>query len=182
MISRILAGEEPAEAPAYEDDLPLVIEALDPLAKPLDRVFTRAEVPALLPAVDSIAMLCQPLAQRQRRPVTGEEAGDDEDGLSVRRAARPLEAPAADQARRVPEQLWKALPAGRRSIVALPLEPLRDLVQRNSPPISSCSTGGSFTRPSAVWWFSSSDTSTRGDASAVLLSVCAKRTFPSLPR
>jgi oligopeptidase B len=54
--------------------------------------------------------------------------------------------------------------------------------QRYSPPISSCSALGSRTRPSSVWWFSSSGTRMRGLASAVLLSVWAKRTLPSAPR
>ena len=39
-----------------------------------------------------------------------------------------------------------------------------------------------LTRPSAVWWFSSSGTRILGEARAVLLSVWAKRTLPSLPR
>src|SRR5215469_2512908 len=52
MIARELAAEEAAEAPADDDDRPVVPEPADPLLELVERIRLRPQVPALLPSVD----------------------------------------------------------------------------------------------------------------------------------
>src|SRR4051812_20922008 len=52
MVARIFAAEHAAQAPADDDDRPVMAEAVDPLPELFERVGFGAEVEALLPAVD----------------------------------------------------------------------------------------------------------------------------------
>ena len=116
----------------------------------------------------------QRAAQFHRRPVVGDEAGDDQRRRAVLGPARPQMPEPAPRPRAEPRRLRQPHPPRRRRVV----RPYRN----SPPPIRSRSAWGRRTRPSAVWWFSSSGTRIRGLASAVLLSVWAKRTLPSASR
>jgi len=157
----------------------VVAKAVDPLIQPFDRVGPGAQIEALLPAVDPETRSRELPPKREGGLVAAQEPGDDQHRLPVERPTRPAFAEGAEHPPEVPRD-FAPVAVLRRGIVAFPM--LRVAIQRNSRPISCCMALGSRTRPSAIWWFSNNGTRILGDASAVLLSVCAKRTFPSDPR
>src|SRR5829696_709127 len=67
VVARIFPREEPAEAPADEHDLTLVVQSLDALAEEVERVGPGAHVPSLLPAVHAIAGARELAPQREGR-------------------------------------------------------------------------------------------------------------------
>ena len=74
-------------------------------------------------------------------------------------------------------------PSGAVSTARLPPTPYRQgLPSRACPPRKGRSASGIAIVPSACWWFSSSAMIVRVEASAVLFSVCTKRTVPSVSR
>ena len=127
----------------------------------------------MLPAVNPPACLGERPAQRASSCGRGRRTRDDQRRRAVGRPQRPA---SSRTPRHMRGSSHAASPSRSRSDGG---RSSPSHAQRNSRPISSCSALGSRTRPSAVWWFSSSGTRMRGLASAVLLSVCANRTFPS---
>src|SRR4051794_20706862 len=181
VVAGIFTPEEAAEAPADNYYRSIMPQALDTLVKLQQRVGPGSEIPALLPAVHSETGASELASKRKGRLVAAQKARNDQHRLPVQRAARAALSKRAEHPSEVPGDL-APIAVGRRRVVALPLMRGLGPVQRNSQPISCCIAAGSFTRPSAIWWFSRSGTRIRGLAKAVLLSVCAKRTFPSDPR
>src|SRR3954454_21293913 len=150
IVARIFAAEEPAEAPADNDDRPVVAKAVDPLAQLVQRVRSGAEIETLLPAVDPETRPSQFAAKREGRLVAAQEAGNDQHRLAVERPARAALAERAEHPSEVPGNL-APIAAGRRRIVPRPPVLRRNVpAQRNSLPIKPCMARGSLTRPSAV--------------------------------
>jgi hypothetical protein len=141
-----LPGEQAAEAPADDQDLLLAADAVDTLFELVQRLGLDPGIPAEAPAVNAIALGGQRLAQRGRRPVSCEEAWDDEDRIAFLGSDRALRAEAVPEPREVPAELRPAGQARGRRIIAF-----KRMLQRYSPPIKSCSAFGSLTRPSSIW-------------------------------
>ena len=151
--ARQLAREQPAEAPADHQHRP---SSLDDLVEPLPSAArsVSARAPQLqphLPAVNPPARLGERPAQRHRRAVVRDETRDDQRRRTVapgptRPATRPNHAPAAAASSQAAFASRRQLGGGRSSHACT----ADHAVQRNSPPISSCSALGSRTRPSAV--------------------------------
>src|SRR4249919_1504711 len=174
--ARQLAGVEAAKAPADDQHRLFRIQPVEAGFQPVEGVGLDAEVPAEPPAMDAPAALGQRLAKFKRGVIVGDEAGDDQRRRAVGGAARARMAKLPRDMCHQSRDFLDPHPAGWGPVVAGPAH------RYSSPPISGRIASGSLTRPSAVWWFSSSGTRMRGEASAVLLSVWAKRTLPSALR
>ncbi len=176
MFTCKLPGKNPAKAPADEKNR-LRGDRVEARLQAANGIGARAPIPAKLPAMNAPPRLGESFAQCQRRSVGGDEAGNDQCWRPIDGSTRAQMSETVPESREQGSRFVISAPCGRRPVVAFEAIP-----QRNSPPSRACNALGNFTRPSSVWWFSSSGTRIRGLASAVLLSVCANRTFPSLPR
>ena len=172
------AREDAAEAPADDQDRLLGARSRRAALARRSMVSARgAEVPAACPT-DAPASRPRPARARSSMVVRSlamkpgmTSAGGPSSGPRGAEMAEAVRQRAASK----PGASRQAPPAGRRA--GRSLGPAQRYSPRPSADEAPC---GSRTRPSAVWWFSSSGTRMRGRASAVLLSVWAKRTLPSL--
>ena len=176
--ARQLAGEQAAEAPADQQDL-LSIDRLRRAAVSGARPCRRerrssSPFPSREPAnPPRPAPGAAPSVVRSWATKPGmTSAGGPSAGPSGRSSRTRATCAAAA---RPPHRAASRSGGGRSS-------PSHFMLRETRPPSAPAAPWAASPARPSVWWFSSSGTRMRGEASAVLLSVCANRTFPSAPR
>ena len=146
-VQRQRAREHPAQAPPDHQHRLAGRDRVEPRPQPLDRVGPGAQVPAHLPRMHPPSGGGQRAAQFHRRPVVGDEAGDDQRRRPVLGPARPQMAEPAPRPHAEPRRLVQSASttAAARRHGPRDLEIFVPAHQRRG------ALAASRTRPSAVW-------------------------------